>query len=480
MKRLFSILIAFFFFSGLIVAGNVTLEAPVSDVTVYSNGYGFMVREGTADLEGGGTTLKIADFTPNAIVSSVSIADSLGYAESIWRYSDVWNESKTKEAPYSLEVVLNKSIGEEVSVKIEGMEVSGTLAWYSDEYVGVSTGNKTLIYPLDSIDEFSTPVSDLIEEIEYNETKRETGLAFTQDAVAGQHSYKLAYLASGPSWSAHYKFYIGEEEDSGTGSIRGWAEVSNNVGEDWEGVNLRLVVGNPNIVSPSFGFRAKTNDYYPQAESMDYYAAGAAVPTPAPSVGVSAVSSYYVYSLSGPQMVLGGESRELPLFSSDLEYEREYFWNASIGSSTVSKIININNTGDESWAAGVFRVYSGGEFIGENNVGYTQKGDEARVAVSSMPEIEVSKVTVNTTTTEGYKSSTTVYEMRLTVSNYMSEDVELRVQDQMRSGDQVTFNSATMNPASLPNRLLEWNIPIPAGKKKVIDYTYTVRNEYSW
>ncbi|WP_368744524.1 DUF4139 domain-containing protein [Desertibaculum subflavum] len=67
-----------------------------------------------------------------------------------------------------------------------------------------------------------------------------------QVRTTGQGSRKLrvAYVVEAPLWKAAYRLTIGGPEAK-TAEMQGWAVLENRSGEDWKGVELTLVGGNP-------------------------------------------------------------------------------------------------------------------------------------------------------------------------------------------------------------------------------------------
>lgn len=449
-------------------AANMTVSTPVTGVTLYSNNYAFVTREGAAQLPPGAVTLLITNFTRSAVINAVSPSLSGRLLSEFYAYDREYNISANATSPITLERLLNRSIGRDVSFTINGSQKSGRLLWFGSDRIGVASNGGVSLYRLSDVTQLTVPVQQLMEE--QNETKREHGLALgVRPGAEGRSGVALTYLVGGPSWAAHYKYYISSEGSSGTGALQGWANVMNNGGEDWENVTLRLVVGYPHL---TLFYAAQRN--YDYAESAGI--AGAAPSPMAPQFTASQVSAYYVYTLQAPATVRDGESRNLPLLESETRYRREYFWDTS--ETMPEKVFFLNNTGDESWAAGVFRVYLNGELLGEASADYTARNREARVSVSDLPDIHTEKESLNQTTRDDGRSRTTRYEYRLAIENTMGEDADLRINDRMVSGDAVALVSSTLPATQKPGHILEWNAHIAKGQKLEIGYVYEVTNYY--
>ena len=454
-------------------AANVTVSAPVTSAVLYSNGFSYITRSGTAQLAGEDTTLHIINLTRSAFTSSISAADSAGAVSEIYGYDMSWNETKNTTELLSFAQILNKSLDSEIQFTVGTAAKTGKLVWYDTERIGVLANNAFSIYSISSITNLDSPVAQFNETHEENETKSEYGLAVREkNATAGGHNLRLNYLVSGATWTPNYKYYITSEAASGNGTLQGWAEVLNNAGEDWNGINLTLVVGYPRI--------ARYTSYYDTYKSYAGAAESAAVPTPnaAPEFTYSPFSAYVIYRLSSPATIKDGETRELPLFERQgQEYKREYFWDTS--NSAPEKIFILNNTSTTPRAAGIVSVYLNGELLGEESIGYTPRNQEMRVTVADLPDIHVKKESLNQTTSQDGNTRVTRYEYRLTVENTMNEDVDLRINDQMYYGDRVRLVSSTLPATIKPNSILEWNAHIAKGQKLEIGYIYEVTNYIS-
>ena len=456
------------------LAANVTVDAPVTGVTLYSNGFAYSMRAGSVSLPGGSHTLHIINFTDFAIQSSITPNISPGAISEHYYYTMNWNETKNETTYFDLETLLNASIGKQVSFSTGNDSIIGTLVWFSGGRIGISSGSGVTVYNIADLKRITLPATSYSEVKQVNESKSEHGLAIGEKGAAGTASLSLSYLVAGAQWDASYKYYITSEAANGSGTMHGWAGVYNGAGEDWNNVALKLVVGNPRIQSYYSPFRYPYNNVPMPQKS--YEAAAGAVPSIDTSFTPSQVSAYYVYALASPATVLQGETRSLPLLEKQIDYKREFFWDTS--NTYVEKIFILNNSASESWAPGVASVYLNGEFIGEDQIDYTPKGSEARVTVADLPDIKAKKETLNQTSTANGRTRTTYYKMRLKIDNKMGETVVLRINDRMYSGDEVTLLSSTITPQVKPGNVLEWNVPIAGGNALEVVYEYTVTDYY--
>jgi len=461
-------LLALLLVASIAFAVNITVEAPVKQVTLYSNGFAFVTRSGWVTIPSGSHTLHIVNLTDSAVFPSIIPRHSSAKITEFYRYALQWNESINTTEHYPLEKLLNDSIGKDITFDFENETVRGVLVWFNKDLIGVSWNGSFTIYKISDIRRITLPATRFSEVRAENKSREEHGLAIGVKDGNGSGTLAVNYLVTGAGWDASYKYCIGAEAADGLGVLQGWAKVTNNAGEDWEGVGLKLVVGNPHI-QPYY----KPFSYpYAQGAAKEDYAAAAI----SPEFSASRISAYYIYSLAGPVSIRQGEVKSLPLFEKAVPYKREYFWNTS--KPHPEKVFIFNNTGNESWTSGVVSIYLNDDFIGEDVIDYTPKNAEARVSVSDLPGIITAKETLNQTSTVSASSRTTYYKMRLSIRNAMEEDITLRINDVMYPGDEVKLLSSTIPAQVKPQNVLEWNVKIRKGDSLDIIYEYTVTNHY--
>jgi hypothetical protein len=465
--------IALLLLAGFALAANVTVSAPVTNVTLYSNGFSFVQRGGEVALPGGEATLHIVNFSTSALASSITPSLSSGQARQFYPYYYNYNESRNETQYFSIERLLNDSVGKTVSFVSGNDSVSGTLSWHGEGMLGVSAQGGISVYRVSELRQLTLPVSQASSVVQVNESKSERGLAVVATG-SGSSRLSVSYISSGTGWQASYRYRISSESASGSGTMRGYATIDNGAGEDWKDVNLRLVVGSPRIQQSS-------PFYYPYPSYAKTVSADAAGAAPAESTfnqfTPQVVSAYYVYTLDVPATVLAGEERSIPLLENQIGFKRELFWDSSYESP--QKVFILNNTGGESWASGPVAVYLGDEFIGQGMADYTPRGQEARIVVSDMPDLKAKKEILNQTSTTTSNSRTTRYSVKLTIQNAAGEDATLRINDQMYYGDEVRLVSSSLPATEKPGRVLEWNPTVQQGKTLEITFEYTVTNYYT-
>lgn len=445
---------------------EISAALPVKNVVLFSNGFGSIERSGSLSVDGASAHVFIKDFSTSAILGSIGIRSGSGWASEIGRYERNVSKNESKLAEFS--EILNASLGKNVSALTEAGRRDGVLRWFDGERIGIAGGSGLLILRLSDIQEFLSPSTEYEITKELNESER--GLKFKL-VGSGAHAMNVSYLVNGVSWKPDYKFYLATDGEKGSASMSAWGTVSNNGGEEWKDVNAKLVVGYPNIVSYVF----------PIYKYRDYASGiAASAEISAPQATPSVLGEYYVYALPEPVSIASGEEKSFSMFGGVVPYKREYVWDTNW--QMPHKIFKFNNTGTESWASGVARVYVGGEFIGEDSGKYTAKGKEMEVYVSDLADVLVKKETLDSETVAEGTYSVSTYSMKLTIENTKQEAVSLTVRDTMYSGDKVELISSKPAATMKPGNVLEWSIGIASGAKAEISYTYKVSNirKYGW
>ena len=92
---------------------------------------------------------------------------------------------------------------------------------------------------------------------------------------SGKRTARVGYVVEAPLWKTSYRLTVDEGNGGGGGLLQGWAIVENMSGQDWNGVELTLVSGNP------VTFRqALYSAYYVDRPSVPVEVLGRVLPKP--------------------------------------------------------------------------------------------------------------------------------------------------------------------------------------------------------
>ncbi|MEM2918439.1 MAG: hypothetical protein QXY62_02960 [Candidatus Altiarchaeota archaeon] len=474
---------------------NYSINAPVISVTAYSNNIAFIKRHGTfnSDENAEVIVLEILNFTQPIKDSLLIYDDKASLKEFYFKDVEKIEEIKENVTP-EFEEILNESLGKEIKVKIDNNSFIGKLVWLSKEKdkIGIEYLDGVLFLNLYDVKEFLIPNAN-VEKREKSENNSVIIPALIIKEIPtykGMHNLFLSYLREGINWDVNYKFYINSEKDEDFGTLQSWAFVKNNGNENWNNIELKLVVGYPNIII-YYSYRpvyAPAPTYRAQylKEAAVYEEVGA--PFVEEELVPESLGEFCIYSFEEPVTINASESKNLPIFSRDIKFKRKYLWNANLANE-VYKIYEINNTLDAPLAEGIFSVYLKGEFEGQDKIKYTAKKASVEVKVAKAPDIIVKKEILERkeeklpeeySTTYGRTYATkTYYKVKLSLENHKDSDVTMLIKDEMQSGSEVNLLSSTIKPTEIKLYSLKWdNLKLNAWEKKEIIYEYEVKKYY--
>jgi hypothetical protein len=201
-----------------------------------------------------------------------------------------------------------------------------------------------------------------------------------ESKLEGQVKVEVSYFTSGISWAADYVMITDPEETNM--SFDGYVTVTNNSGEDYEGAQVRLVVGVINLVQKiqelAQGSAARgdesdkrlKHDAYLRAIAVDDLAyangkflapkSGRAAP---PDIVKEGLSEYFIFTVEGEQTVPTGWSQRMVSFkAAPVPFEVLYRYRPhQYGARPVRFFILANDAehklGDSPLPDGVIRVF---------------------------------------------------------------------------------------------------------------------------
>jgi len=191
----------------------------------------------------------------------------------------------------------------------------------------------------------------------------------------GQARVEVSYFTSGISWSADYVMITNPEETQM--SCDGYVTVVNNSGEDYEGSQVRLVVGVVNLVEkiaqlaqggpPAAPGVPPPPELRARAMKMAVAAAEAmpaeAAPQAAPRIVKEGLSEYFIFTVEGEQTVKNGWAQRMVSFKArEVPFEILYrLREHQYGPRPVRFFILANDTehkmGESPLPDGIIRVF---------------------------------------------------------------------------------------------------------------------------
>ncbi|MBI5607426.1 MAG: DUF4139 domain-containing protein [Deltaproteobacteria bacterium] len=305
-------------------------DLPIKKVVLYQNGVGYFERRGKTNLES--VELRVRPDQVNDVLKSLAVLDlSGGAASSISLPAEKSADRQQADLPAQVRNATGM-IG--MLAVLRGADV--TVETNSDTWSGRVVGVEN---PPQSKDEKTRPATvtllvgddrlvpvhiDAIKKVTIGDRALSVGLKQSLDIskregawkpvslqvrVAGDktHDLLISYIHEVPVWRPAYRAWV----ESGKGlQLQGWAVVDNTSGEDWNKVNLSLVVGAPlsfrydlhtahHVVRPDLSVRLPQEAVAPPEPDSGFDAApadapaapaaeAAAMPPPAPSLAPEA------------------------------------------------------------------------------------------------------------------------------------------------------------------------------------------------
>jgi hypothetical protein len=230
---------------------------------------------------------------------------------------------------------------------------------------------------------------------------------------------EITYFTSGISWSADYVAIANREES--TVEIDGFVRVTNNSGEDYEGAQVRLVVGTINLVekiaqlaqvsmeSVAKLSRDEADAFYDAAARSTMSrggrgggfgggAMGAAAMPAEKEVIKEGLSEYFIYTIEGTETIPNGWSKRMRSFdAAAVPLKIQYRYRPQeYGDQLVRMYLMTNNEesklGDTPLPDGVVRVFrdngrDGLTFLVQQSIKYIPIGDKIELNLGQDPEV---------------------------------------------------------------------------------------------
>lgn len=283
-------------------------DMPVSRVVMYQSGIGYVERN--AVVEGNEMILRIRPDQINDILKSLTVIDR-GNGRPVSISLPVDHETLTRLSQIPAQVreggirsLLEAFRGAHVKVRASNRSCAGRI-------VGVETKLKQVL--VDEITEDETTLTLLtqdnvlevfrvadIKSVELYDKSLSDGLAKSLNISLNEGDWKqlevrirmdsdskrhiaLSYIVAMPTWKPAYRLVLSDEN---SGTIQGWAIVSNVTGADWNNISFSLISGQP----MSFTYDL----YQPQFLTRPDLSALSAQKAEAPVVTASGVQKNYV------------------------------------------------------------------------------------------------------------------------------------------------------------------------------------------
>ena len=269
-----------------------------------------------------------------------------------------------------------------------------------------------------------------IADLTYPARVRNVGVWNIESGVSGKVPVEITYLTSGLSWRA---FYMGTlAADERTMSLRGYVRVTNNSGEDYEGAQTRLIVGQVHQLREIARLALRDypynrpgptqRDHRPSAFEAD--AIMKYLVADRKEIVKEGLSEYFLYTIEGTESIETGWSKRLESFAAeDVKVESLYKYDEErYGGRTVRYVKFVNdeehNLGETPLPNGDVKIYRGtGEdghlsYVGGTSVKYIPVDEEVELNLGEARLVSVEPVLMEFAT-ENY-----VYDRRGNVAGW--------------------------------------------------------------
>ncbi len=256
-----------------------------------------------------------------------------------------------------------------------------------------------------------------VQDITYPPRVRNVGIWNIHSEVSGEVPMEITFFTSGLSWDAYYIATINEEESEMT--LDGYVKVTNNSGEDYENAQVRLVVGEINLLDKIAELAKRPDPYAAEPEvvglreEMMDHARRAMAPRPAAArqepvmemapkeIIKEGLSEYFLYTIEGRETIPDGWSKRLRSFEAeDVAVVNLFKFDEERYDENTMRFIRFNN--DEEHNLGetplpdgrinVFRQADGGDYLrylGADDTRYIPVDQEVELNLGPARELNV-------------------------------------------------------------------------------------------
>ena len=366
---------------------------------------------------------------------------------------------------------LDGAIGSQVEVQSSGGGFTGELLGASDNGVLIRTsdGKVHLVHDYTSVTLPADAVSG------------GSSVSLDIDAKsAGQRDALLTYTTSGLGWRAAYTATL-QGGSACRMQFKPQASIANRSGRDYDGADVQLVAGQPNLGNR--GVRM-------------YSMAKAPVPMAAEAMPAQAsLGDYRSFTLAGAVSLPNGTVTLTPLYPAQaLDCAREYV--IEDGNAYFPPKPNTNDYGAQDYQdrpiastlvftapdalpAGTLRAWIADRngaptLLGEGNVADTPKGQRVSVQLGESFDLRATRERTAFHVDANAHTMTEAYKVTLTNGGDAAHTVTVR--EHPNRWREWNLASSSIKPSKQTPQLLEFKVPVPANGSATL--TWTVR--YTW
>jgi len=528
----------------LVAVSSFAAELPISQVVLFSSGVGHFQRAGT--IQGNcSVDLSFRVDQINDLLKSMTLQDLSGGKIGPVTYAPQDPLSHTLRS-FAVDVVGNESLAEllysllgaKVSIVTADGPVAGTIMGVEEQEksVGENVVTYEVLNLLTDKGIVQVPVWHM-KSVTLTEEKLSSDLQKALAAIAasrdldkrtvsvsflgqGSRQVRVGYLLETPVWKTSYRLLAGGDKLF----IQGWAIVENTTDDDWKGVSLALVSGQPisfienlyeplyvdrPVVEPQIAATTRPQMYEGAFESKEPAKPVAMAPAPpAPgtagarraeaaadraagaelayamlgrgglaeagveaAVGAGKVGELFQYAIDQPVSIARQQSAMIPIINQDIAGQKVSIYNASVNSKHPLNGLKVKNSTSLHLMGGPITVFDGGVYAGDALINDVPPGDERllsyavdlAVRVDSESESRPDQTSLALKISHGVLTVTSkqVSEQTYTLKNVGAEARTVIVEHPLRDGWKLV---APKQAAERTADVYRFEVPVEAGK----------------
>lgn len=305
-------------------------------------------------------------------------------------------------------------------------------------------------------------------------------LQLSLDGRAGTQLARLTYPTSGLAWRAAYSATLGSGNACSL-RLEALASIANRSGRDYPASRLKLIAGQPNFARNSG----------PQPMMMKAMRAEAA-PEELPEQ--SSLGDYRSFAIDGSLDLPDASVTQVPLYAAkDVTCQRSWLYDSGnvwippkpmLGAGTDARtsgpvVSAVRFTAGENLPAGYLRVLTRDrdaqlEFLGENRVADTAKGQPVNIALGNAFELTAAR---ERTAFSAERAARTMNEsFRVTLQNAGDAARTVTVRERPNRWSNWKLANSSSKPSRQSPDLIEFEVAVPAAGQATLDYSIA----YTW
>lgn len=322
----------------------------------------------------------------------------------------------------------------------------------------------------------------------------------------------ISYVVGKAGWIPLYDIKYSQTEDGHTLDVTAIAQISQETGQDWIGVDLSVSTARPALSQQSPELKPwYLSVYQPPIQRQRLAAVPAAQPAAAEpdaeqvalesrtigssmkyleaEVAVAEVresGTVITYSVADKADIPGdGSPHKTTVSQFRLEPELDYL--AVPGhTDAVFRRCKVSNAGPGPFLSGPVSLFVDDEFIGKTRIEYVPVGEEIELLLGAEERIVVERELTRREVDKARLRDRRQlkYGYKIELHNLLDREANIEVHDQIpvaRHEDiQVKLNRVTPDPDEHTDlNLLEWHLHVPAREKQVVNYEFSVEHPRS-